>query len=87
MTEETIKQLQELLNQKAVKQKELGEYDEILKVNPGDVMVEFTVMGYHSGEKNMKLTRMPKRIVDTLKAMRTDLQNELSDIQSKIDEL
>ena len=87
MTEETIKQLQELLNQKAIKLQELSQYDEILEVNPDDVVVEFTVMGWHSGEKKMKLARMPKRIVDTLKAMRTDLQNELSDIQSKIDEL
>ena len=87
MTEETIKQLQELLNQKTIKLHELSEYDEILKVNPDDVMVEFTICGWHSGEKKMKLFRMPKRIVDTLKAMRTDLQNELSDIQRKIDEL
>lgn len=87
MTEETIKQLQKLLNQKTIKLQELSQYDEILEVNPDDVMIDFTVCGWHSGEKKMKLVRMPKRIVDTLKAMRTDLQNELSDIQRRIDEL
>lgn len=87
MTEETIKQLQELLNQKAIKLQELSQYDEILKANPDDVMIDFTVCGWHSGEKKMRLVRMPKRIADTLKAMRTDLQNELSDIQRRIDVL
>lgn len=87
MTEETINQLQELLQQKAVKLQELSQYDEILKVNPDDVMIDFTVCVWHSGEKKMKLVRMPKRIADTLKAMCTDLQNELSDIQRRIDEL
>lgn len=87
MTEETIKQLQELLDQKAIKLQELNQYDGILEVNPDDVMVEFTVIGWHSVEKKMKLVRMPKRMVDTLKAMRTDLRNELSDIQRRIDEL
>jgi len=87
MTEETIKQLQELLSQKAVKLQELSQYDEILKVNPDDVVVDFTVTGWHSGENKMKLHRMPKRIYEALKAVRSDIQNDLSDIQHKIDEL
>lgn len=87
MTEETIKQLQELLQRKAFKLQELSQYDEVLNVNPDDVMIEFTVCGWHSGEKKMKLVRMPMQIVDALKAMRTDLKNELSVIQRRIDKL
>lgn len=87
MTEETIKQLQELLQQKAAKLYELSEYDELLKAKPDDISTTFYVSGWHSAEKKMSLPRMPKKMFELLKVMRNDLRDGLTDIQRKIDEL
>ena len=87
MTDEKIKQLQDLLNERNNLQQEKGKYDMILSRKREDVGIEVFASGWHSADKVCIIHNpMPKNIWDAFKEARQVVICKLQEVEGKIAE-
>ena len=87
MTEDRIKQLQDLLAERAKLQREKDDYDEILKHDRKDVGIEVFASGWHSANRICLIHEpLPEKIWEALEDVRQIKVRHLLNIEKKIAE-